>query len=56
MIRKKKNILSGFSACGLWPLSLKAMTKRWHRFKRGGIEGEMQDQVVTWIRTAQEEN
>jgi len=54
MIGKKQNIVSGFKTCGLWPPSLKAMTKRWTRFNGGGIEGEMQDEVVTWIRVREE--
>jgi hypothetical protein len=34
---KKKNILSGFEASGIWPLNFKAMQARLKLFQDGGV-------------------
>ena len=45
---KTANIISGFRAPGLWPLSFPAMQRRLELFKDGGIA--LSEENPTWMR------
>ena len=50
IVNRKDNIISGFKASGLWPLSFSAMQARWRLYHNGGINSTS-IAVAPWITT-----
>ena len=50
VIDKKANIISGFKASGIWPLSFTEMQKRWRLYHDGGIDST-NAKIQPWIKT-----
>ena len=47
---KKVNVMSGFKASGIWPLSFAEMQKRWRLCHDGGIDST-NAKIQPWIKT-----
>jgi hypothetical protein len=52
VVEKKSNIVAGFKAGGIWPISFPTMQSRWNLFHDGGIDSK-KIEVEPWI-TARE--
>ena len=52
VVNKKENIIAGFDAAGLWPISFPKMQKRWRLYHDGGVDSTKAE-PASWI-TAQQ--